>query len=64
MMMPVRCFSCGKPLAHLWEQYKERIDKGEDPKKVLDELGVKNFCCRAMFVGNVELIEQVGKFKR
>lgn len=64
MMMPIRCFSCGKPLAHLWEEYKKRTDKGEDSKKVLDELGVKSYCCRSMFVGNVELIEQVGKFKR
>lgn len=64
MMMPVRCFSCGKPIAHLWEQYKERIDKGEDPKKVLDELGVKSYCCRSVFIGNVELIDQTGKFKR
>lgn len=64
MMMPVRCISCGKPVAHLWEKFKARTEKGEDPKKVLDELGVKSYCCRSMFVGNVELAKQVGKFKR
>lgn len=62
--MPVRCISCGKPIAHLWEQYKARIDKGEDSKKILDELGLKSYCCRSMFLGNVELIKEIAKFKR
>ena len=29
--------SCGKPIAHLWESYQERLEKGEDRKKVMDE---------------------------
>ena len=29
MMIPVRCFACGKPVAHLWEQYKEMVAKGK-----------------------------------
>ena len=24
MIIPVRCFSCGKPIAQLWEEFKER----------------------------------------
>lgn len=56
--------SCGKPVAHLWEQYQERIKKGEDAKKVMDELGLKRYCCRALFLGHVDLSKQVGKFKR
>ena len=35
MIIPIRCFSCGKPIAHLWKQFKERTSNGEDPKKVL-----------------------------
>lgn len=63
MIIPVRCFSCGKPIGHLWEKYKERI-KSEDPKKVLDDLGVKRQCCRAMFLGHVDLIDTAAKFKK
>ncbi|MFH1066162.1 MAG: DNA-directed RNA polymerase subunit N, partial [Nanoarchaeota archaeon] len=29
-MIPIRCFSCGKPIGHLWEEYKTRVAKGED----------------------------------
>ncbi len=64
MMIPVRCMTCGKPVAHLWEEYKTRTEKGEDPKKVLDEIGMKRYCCRSVFMSNVELIDDVARFKR
>ncbi len=43
MIIPVRCFSCGKPIGHLWESFKQRVAKGEKPKKVLDELGLRGY---------------------
>ena len=64
MIMPVRCFSCGKPIAHMWEEYKERVEKGENPKNVLDDLGIKRYCCRAAFLGNVDMIEEISEFKK
>ena len=64
MIIPVRCFSCGKPVAHLFEKFKERVEKGEDAKKVLDELGVERYCCRAVFLGHTDLLELVSKFKK
>jgi len=63
MIIPVRCFSCGKVLGHLWEDFKERKEKGEDPKKILDDLGLTRHCCRALFVGHVDLIDKVGEFQ-
>ncbi|MCI4396897.1 MAG: DNA-directed RNA polymerase subunit N [Thermoprotei archaeon] len=63
MIVPVRCYTCGKPLGHLWEPFKERVAKGEDPDKVLDDLGVKRYCCRRTLISHVELIDQVIKFK-
>ncbi|MDO8623514.1 MAG: DNA-directed RNA polymerase subunit N [archaeon] len=64
MIIPVRCFSCGKPIGHLWEEYKKRTAKGESGKKVLDELGMERYCCRSMFLGHKDMIELVGKFKK
>lgn len=64
MIIPIRCFSCGKPVAHLWESYKARIEAGEEPKKVLDELGLERYCCRALFLGHVDLLKLVAKFKK
>ena len=64
MIFPVRCFTCGKPLAHLWEEYKKRVEAGEDKKKVLDDLNIKRYCCRATFLGHVDLIDLTMKFKK
>jgi len=64
MIIPIRCFSCGKPIAHLWEDFKERVSKGEDRKKVLDDLGLERYCCRAVFLGHVDLLKEVAKFKK
>jgi DNA-directed RNA polymerase subunit N len=64
MIIPVRCFSCGKPVGHLWEKFKERVEKGEDRKKVLDSLGMERYCCRALFMGHVDLIDTVARFKK
>lgn len=64
MIIPVRCWSCGKPIGQLWESYLEKLEKGEDKKKVLDELGLERYCCRAVFMGHVDLIDTVAQFKK
>jgi DNA-directed RNA polymerase subunit N len=48
----------------LWEKYKERCEKGENRKNVLDDLGVERYCCRATFMGQVDLIDTAGQFKK
>jgi len=62
-LFPVRCFTCGKVIGHLWEEYKQRVEKGEDPAKVLDSLNVKRYCCRRIFLSHAELFEKFAKFK-
>ena len=64
MIIPIRCMSCGKPIAHLWEQFKKRTEAGEDAKNVLDELGLERYCCRAVFLGQEDTLELVNKFKK
>ncbi|MDP3734072.1 MAG: DNA-directed RNA polymerase subunit N [Nanoarchaeota archaeon] len=64
MIIPIRCFSCGKPVAHLWEEYQEKVAKGDKPKKVLDQLGLERYCCRGILLGHVDLIDTAGEFKR
>jgi len=63
MIIPVRCFSCGKVVGHLYEKFKRRVKAREDPGKVLDKLGLERVCCRALFLGHVDLIKKVSQFK-
>ena len=64
MLIPPLCFSCGKPVGHLWEEYKDRTSKGEHAKQVMDELGLERYCCRALFMGHIDLIDMVSRFKK
>ena len=64
MIIPVRCFSCGKPIGQLWEEYKQKVEEGSKPKDVLDELGLERYCCRSMFLGQTDLTELIAKFKK
>ena len=61
-MIPDRCWSCGKVIAHVYEQYKQAVDSGEDPQSTLDDLGIERYCCRRMFVGQVDLIDDIAPF--
>ncbi len=64
MIIPIRCFSCGKPVAHLWEEYTERLSKEENRKKIMDDLGLKRYCCRTLFLAHVDLIDIASQFKK
>lgn len=59
MLIPIRCFTCGKVIANKYGEYSGRIKAGEDPAEVMDSLNIKRYCCRRMFVSSVETIYQV-----
>ncbi len=59
VIIPVRCFTCGALIADKWEEFVKRVKNGEKPGKVLDDLGVKRYCCRRMFISHVDLIEEM-----
>ena len=59
LLFPIRCFSCGKVIGHLWEEYDRRVKEGEEPAKVLDDLGITRYCCRRMFFSHVDLVDEI-----
>ncbi len=48
MIIPIRCFTCGKVIGNKWEAYIEllRCEYREDD--ALDVLSLKRYCCRRM----------------
>jgi DNA-directed RNA polymerase subunit N len=64
MIIPVRCFTCGKPIGHLWEGYQAKVSKGENPGKIMDALGLERYCCRRMLLTNAELIDSLLLYTR
>jgi DNA-directed RNA polymerase subunit N len=64
MMIPVRCFSCGKVLGSHYALFMEKVKKGESPEEALDSLGVKRYCCRRMLFTQPDLIDEIMRYQR
>ncbi|MDK2833148.1 MAG: DNA-directed polymerase subunit [Methanolobus sp.] len=62
-MIPVRCFTCGKVISSSWEEFKRRVNEGEEPAKVLDNLGITRYCCRRMILSHVELVDVLAPYQ-
>lgn len=62
MIIPVRCFSCGKPVGSKWEEYQKIVADGKTIKEALDAVGLKRFCCRGVIMSHVETIDTIGKY--
>ncbi len=62
MIVPVRCFTCGKVVGDKWEDFARRVKEGDDAGKVLDDLGVTRYCCRRMLLSHVEIIDEIIRF--
>ena len=70
MIIPIRCFSCGKVLADKWEKYEQLCrevakkedggskngdGEGGDRGKILDGLGITRICCRTVMLTHVDM---------
>ncbi|MFQ5832782.1 MAG: DNA-directed RNA polymerase subunit N [Candidatus Thorarchaeota archaeon] len=62
MIIPVRCFTCGKVVADKFEQFKRQVRQGEDPAVVLDSLGLHRYCCRRMLLSHIDIIDSFMAF--
>ncbi len=64
MIVPIRCFTCGALIGDKWLEYARKVAQGKSPREVLDEMGVKRYCCRRMFLSHVELIDEILKYEK
>ncbi|HLH86266.1 MAG TPA: DNA-directed RNA polymerase subunit N [Thermoplasmataceae archaeon] len=71
MIIPVRCFSCGKVIASTYVKFNQQVDEikstGRDPtpaelSSILDNLGVERYCCRRMVLSHTDLIDEILPF--
>ncbi|KAH9887889.1 8 kDa subunit-domain-containing protein [Cubamyces lactineus] len=59
MIIPVRCFSCGKVVGDKWNAYLELLANDISEGDALDQLQLKRYCCRRMVLTHVDLIEKL-----
>lgn len=63
IIIPVRCFTCGKVVGDKWEEFSQRI-QNENVNKVLDDLGLERYCCRRMLITHIPLIKSISQFSQ
>jgi DNA-directed RNA polymerase I, II, and III subunit RPABC5 len=61
MIVPVRCFTCGKVLADKWRAYVQMVEEDEtlsadERGRILDTLNIKRMCCRSVMLTTVDLM--------
>ncbi|KAK4490077.1 hypothetical protein RD792_000732 [Penstemon davidsonii] len=59
MIIPVRCFTCGKVIGNKWDLYLELLQSDYTEGDALDALGLVRYCCRRMLMTHVDLIEKL-----
>ncbi|WP_455141228.1 DNA-directed RNA polymerase subunit N [Candidatus Hodarchaeum mangrovi] len=59
MMIPIRCYTCGKVIAHLYDAFLEGLKEGKTAKELLDSFNLTRYCCRRMLITHVELIDDI-----
>ncbi|ESN95314.1 hypothetical protein HELRODRAFT_63271 [Helobdella robusta] len=59
MIIPIRCFTCGKVIGNLWNKYLRLLEADYTECEALDELGLKRYCCRRMLLSHVDIIEKL-----
>ena len=74
MIIPIRCFTCGKVMADKIDFYEEEVAKlkkteekdkmfknfdSVHTKDILDKLGLVRYCCRRNLIANVDIMDVV-----
>ncbi|MEM3586656.1 MAG: DNA-directed RNA polymerase subunit N [Candidatus Jordarchaeaceae archaeon] len=64
MIIPIRCFTCGKLVADKWEEFIRRVRQGESPDVVMTSLKITRYCCRRMLLSHINLIDDILPFSQ
>ena len=62
MIIPVRCFTCGKVSGNKWNRYLQLLKEQKEMPEIFKELGLNRYCCRRMIISHVDLIEKLLKY--
>ena len=63
MIIPIRCFTCGKVTGNKWDAYQTLLKSGMSEADALDKLGLIRYCCRRILLTHVELIDKVMQYE-
>jgi len=68
MLIPVRCFTCGKPIGHLQEDFNRLVAKYNNTDaytsklKAFEKLGIEKYCCRIALFTYPDIVDTILKY--
>lgn len=72
MIIPIRCFTCGRVMADIVDYYEKEKENMEENKnidplyknfdkiqtaEILNKLGLKRYCCRRNLIANIDMMD-------
>eukprot|EP01065_Artemidia_motanka_P008964 TRINITY_DN14559_c0_g1_i1.p1 TRINITY_DN14559_c0_g1~~TRINITY_DN14559_c0_g1_i1.p1 ORF type:complete len:144 (+),score=13.98 TRINITY_DN14559_c0_g1_i1:69-500(+) len=63
MIIPIRCFTCGKVIGNKRDQFLNLVRYHHYTEgQALDEIGLERYCCRRMMLTHVDLVPIMLKY--
>ena len=63
MLIPIRCFTCGKSVANLWESYLSQRSEDVPYEDIMRSLGVSRYCCKRMLLTHQDVGAEIVKYE-
>lgn len=62
-MIPIRCFSCNKPVSKYYLEFLDYKNSKKDLEKFFDDKKIERYCCRRMLTTQVDTYKIVKRDK-
>jgi len=62
MLIPVRCFTCGKVLGNKENLYKQLLENNVPIDQIYKALGIKRACCKRILLTNVNVADKMAAY--
>ena len=59
MIIPIRCFTCGKVIGNKWNRFLQLVENRKEMSEIFQDLGLNRYCCRRMIISHVDLITKL-----
>jgi DNA-directed RNA polymerase I, II, and III subunit RPABC5 len=59
MLIPVRCFTCGKIIGNKYEQYLALCQQDKPAPEIFSQLGIRRWCCKRMLISHVDVCDKM-----
>ena len=58
MIIPIRCFTCGKVVANKWQTFQNKQKEGIPNEQIFKDLDIKRYCPRIICVEISPLVDK------